>query len=70
LEPIPGPAADDALRAALGAVKGTLLVGVINSIGFRRDKKALGELYRLRQDGDVEVSRAAEAALTRLRPPL
>ena len=37
LEAIPDPAADAALREALGSVKGRTLVGVINSIGVRRD---------------------------------
>ncbi len=70
LEPIPDPSADDALRAALQKVRGKLLVGVINSIGHRRDKKAIAELERLRHDADTEVARAADAALARLRPPL
>ena len=42
LEAIPGPAADDALRAAMGRLKGRLLVGTINSIGVRRDSKRRG----------------------------
>ena len=70
LEPIRDASADDALRAALGKVKGKLLVGVINSIGYRRDKKAITELERLRHDADAEVARAADAALARLRPAL
>jgi hypothetical protein len=41
LEVIPGPAADEALRAAAGKLQGKLLVGVINSIGVRRDPKAV-----------------------------
>ncbi|MCX6620598.1 MAG: hypothetical protein NTY38_05890, partial [Acidobacteria bacterium] len=40
LEPIPDPAAGDALRAALDQVNGRLLVGVINSLGVRRDPQA------------------------------
>jgi len=69
LEPIPDPSADDALRSALGKVKGKLLAGVINSIGVRRNKNAIGDLERLRHDADAEVARAADAALARLRPP-
>ena len=46
LEAIPGPAADDALREALGKVHGGLLLGVINSLGVRRDVKAVGQLAR------------------------
>ena len=40
LEPIADPSADDALRAALTKLKGVQLIGVINSIGKRRDAKA------------------------------
>jgi HEAT repeat protein len=70
LEPISGPAADEALRAAAGKLKGTLLVGVINSIGHRRDGKALKVLSGFRYDSDAEVAKAAEAALARIRPPM
>ncbi len=37
LEAIPGPAADEALREAMGDVEGRTLIGVINSIGVRGD---------------------------------
>ncbi len=70
LEPIPDESAGEALRAALGKLQGTLLVGVINSIGLRKDAKAVGALGKLRQDPDNEVARAADAALARIRPPL
>jgi HEAT repeat protein len=70
LEPLPDASADDALRAAMPMVKGNLLIGVINSIGRRRDTKAIGALEKLRHDGDVEVAWAADAALARIRPPL
>jgi len=40
LEPIADPSADEALRAALPKLKGNFLIGVINSIGKRRDAKA------------------------------
>ena len=70
LEPIRDASADDALRAAMGSAKGKTLVGVINSIGIRRDKKAIPTLEKLRHDPDTEVARAADAALARVRPPL
>ena len=38
---IPGPAADEALRKATENLEGRLLVGVINSIGVRRDAEAV-----------------------------
>ena len=70
LEPIPDPTVDEALRAALGKTKGKLLVGIINSLANRKDSRAIGALAGLRHDSDPEVSRAAEAALARIRPPM
>jgi HEAT repeat protein len=66
LEPIPGPAVDDALRAALGKLKGPLLVGVIGSIGVRRDAKAIAPLTRLLTDADHDVAQAAARALGKI----
>lgn len=63
LEPIADPSADEALRAALGKLKGNLLVGVINSIGKRRDAQASPALVRLMRGPDPEAARAAAAAL-------
>jgi len=69
LEPNPDPSADDALRTALGKVKGKLLAGVVNSIAQRKDIRALEALAKLRQDEDREVALAADAAMARIRPP-
>jgi HEAT repeat protein len=66
LEAIPGPEAGEALRAALDKVQGRLLVGVINSIGYRRDAQALGRLTQKLSDADVDVAAAAAAALGRI----
>jgi HEAT repeat protein len=66
IQAIPGPAADDALRGAMPKLKGTLLIGVINSIGFRRDAKAVAPLSKLLYDSDPEVARASAAALGRI----
>src|SRR5213593_1928033 len=67
LEAIPDPAADDALRRAMGKLKGKLLVGTINSIGYRRDAKAVKGLgKRLNKDADAEVASAAAVALGRI----
>lgn len=68
LEPINDPSVDDALRAALEKVKGRQLIGVIHSIGKRRDTKAIGALSRFLQDENPEIARAAEFALARIRP--
>ncbi len=63
LEAIPGAEADAALREALGKVKGRTLVGVINSVGIRRDAGAIDALAALVKDADAEVVAAAAAAL-------
>ena len=63
LEPIADPSADDALRAAMAKLKGNLLVGVVNSIGKRRDAKAGPALARMVYGADADVARAAAAAL-------
>ena len=66
LEVIPGPAADEALRQATGKVQGTLLVGVINSMGVRRDAQAVDVLAERLKDSDSEVASAAAVALGRI----
>jgi HEAT repeat protein len=66
LEAIPDPAADEALRAALPNVKGRLLVGVLYSIGFRRDAKAAEVVAPFLQDEDAEVAGAAATALGKI----
>ena len=66
LEAMPDPAADDALRGALPGLKGTLLVGAIQSVGVRRDAKAVEPLARLLAGADAEVAAAAAFALGRI----
>lgn len=63
LEPIADPSAGDALRAALTKLKGDRLIGVINSIGKRRDAKASPALVKMLHGSDTDVARAAAAAL-------
>jgi len=63
LEPIADPSADDALRAALSKLKGNQLIGVINSIGKRRDAKAGPALVKMIHGPDADLARAAAAAL-------
>lgn len=63
LEPIPDPAVDVAFRKALGTLKGKLLVGVIGSVGVRRDAQAVDALAALLTDSDPVVARAAARAL-------
>lgn len=69
LEAIPGPEADAALRGAAGSLSGRLLVGVINSIGVRRDAEATGLLAGKLADPDAEVAAAAAAALGNIGTP-
>jgi HEAT repeat protein len=66
LEPIPDPAVDAALRDALGKLKGRPLVGVVGSVGVRRDAQAVERLAGLLKDGDAEVAQAAAKALGRI----
>ena len=68
LERIPGPAANEALRQALGKVQGKLLVGVVNSLGNRRDQHAVSELAKLIGHSDAAVACAAAAALGKIGP--
>ncbi len=86
LEPNPDPSVDAALRAAVPKLQGRLLVGVITSIGVRKDSSAVDLLTKLIDDDDAEVAAAAaasigmiggtraskvlEAALQRTRPPV
>jgi HEAT repeat protein len=63
LEPIPDPAVDDALRDAVGKLQGRPLVGVIGSIGVRRDVKAVEPLAQLLKHTDADVASAAARAL-------
>src|SRR5262245_1704797 len=66
LEAIPGSAADEALRNAAGQLQGRLLVGVINSIGVRKDSGAVELLSKRLEDKDVDVASAAAVALGRV----
>ncbi len=63
MEPNPDPSVDDAFRAALPQLTGKLQIGVINSIGFRRDAKAVDALAKLLSSSDAETAQAAAASL-------
>src|SRR5262245_25774853 len=63
LERIPDPAAAQALREALSKVSGKLKIGVISSLGGRRDTYAVSALSGLLKDQDAAVARAAAIAL-------
>ncbi len=55
-----------ALLEATDSLQGRLLVGTINSIGVRRNAKAVNVLAARLQDSDAEVASAAAVALGRI----
>ncbi len=66
LEEIPDAASKDALREALGTVKGMPLVGVISSVGAEHDTAAIATLAGFLNGGDADVADAAAVALGRI----
>jgi HEAT repeat protein len=60
---IPGSKADDALRKALDETSGTVKIGIINSLGERRDAKAVPMLQSLPTSSDPGIAAAAIDAL-------
>jgi HEAT repeat protein len=66
LESIPGKAAEEALVKASYSLQGKLLIGVINSIGVRRDAAAVDSLKVRLLDKDSDVASAAAVALGRI----
>lgn len=63
LEAIPDPAVDEALRDAASQLTGRPQVGVINSIGKRKDAQALALLKGLMGHSDQAVASAAAHAI-------
>jgi HEAT repeat protein len=63
LERIPAPEASQALLDALPKVSGPVKVGVISSLGARRDSAAVAALGGLLKDSDPAIARAAALAL-------
>ncbi len=63
LERIPAPEAAAALRDALSKVSGAVKVGVIGSLGARRDAESVAGLTPLLGDADKAVACAAACAL-------
>jgi HEAT repeat protein len=66
LEAIPGSEVDEALRDSMSRTRGLLLVGVINSIGNRRDAEAVESLTAQLDNSDPDVVAAAGVALGRI----
>jgi HEAT repeat protein len=69
LEAIPGPESEQALRDALDKAQGRVLIGVINSIGFKHDAKAVDALAAKMKDADADIASAAAAALGKVGTP-
>jgi HEAT repeat protein len=66
LERMPCPEAGDALRAAMEKAKGTTKVGIINSLGARRDAAVVAVLGKLAGDDNRAVAEAALSALGKI----
>ena len=63
LEQIPAPEAAQALREALPKASGLVKVGIISSLGAKRDAAAVAPLGELLKEGDAAIARAAALAL-------
>lgn len=66
LERIQDAAAGEALRDALSKTKGKLLIGVINSLGERREQPSAEALLTFLNNSDDEIAGAAAAALGKI----
>jgi HEAT repeat protein len=67
LERITAPEAAQALRDAMSSLTGALKIGVISSLGARRDSSSVSALASLVSNGDAAVARAAALALGAIR---
>jgi len=67
LERIPAPEAAQALRDALPQLSGALKIGVISSLGARRDTASVPTLAALLADADATIVRSAADALGDIR---
>lgn len=66
LETIPDPAANAALRGQLDKLEGRALVGVVASLGVRRDAQAVEPLAKLLSHKDNDVAQAAARSLGKI----
>ena len=69
LEAIPDGSVDDGLRAALDKAEGDPRVGIVNTLGERRDQKAVPALSKMRNSSERALSTAVEAALRKIGSP-
>lgn len=61
LERIPGPEADKALRDAISRSKGRTRIGIINSVGVRRDARSVPVLLKATSDEPGATAAVAKA---------
>ena len=61
LDRIPGPEADQAMRDVLRTTQGKTRIGVINSVGVRRDARSVAALAALLNDSPQTAGAAAHA---------
>ncbi|MBC8876746.1 MAG: HEAT repeat domain-containing protein [Planctomycetes bacterium] len=66
LDAIPGEASLAALRGAVERLKGTCLLGAINTLGVRRDAKSVDVLAGLLSNSDAQVVTATAEALGKI----
>jgi len=69
LERIPGGAADKALVKALGEAKGKAKVGIVNTLGERRCRKAASDIAKLTSSSDQVLAGSAISALGKIGGP-
>ncbi len=69
LERIPDEAADEALLKALPKAEGKAEIGIVNSLGERGCKEAVGEIGKLAGDSDMLLRGAAISALGKIGGP-
>jgi len=69
LEGISADASDAALREALSQLEGERLIGVLGSIGSRRDERAIDAVAKLLESDDASVAAAAARALGHIGTP-
>ena len=63
LEEIPNKSVDEALRTALMKSDGKIKIGIINSLGKRRDYESVSQIKKMIYLSDREIARAAIGAL-------
>ena len=61
LERIPGPEADRALRDAIAKAKGRTRIGIINSVGVRRDPRSVSWLVKAANEEPEATAAVAKA---------